>query len=319
MESFNAPFAALSGPSMGIWLIVVAVGVAVALLTLGLLGSAAVLLDPLRRRLGLLRDGDDGGEPGSVAQWLGRIGPLVQPRSESARVGLRERLVRAGFKSSDALTVMYAGKVLLVIGVVAAVLLVASGNPHPKLSVGLVTLFAAGAGYFGWLLPNVLLDHFENKRKRLLLEGLPDALDLLVSCTEAGLGFNAAVERVAEQMPMSNPELGLELQQVNAEIRAGVERSVALRNLADRTGVEDIRGLVALISHSMRFGTGIADTLRVYAEEFRDKRMQRAEEAAAKIGTKLILPMLVCIFPAFFVVAIGPAVINIAGVFGGLK
>jgi tight adherence protein C len=103
---------------------------------------------------------------------------------------------------------------------------------------------------------------------------------------------------------------------VNAEIRAGVDRPQALKNLADRTGLEDIRGLVALLTQTMRFGTSVADALRVYSEEFRDKRMQAAEEQAAKIGTKMIFPLVLCMFPAFFLVAIGPAVLRLIDVFG---
>ena len=111
------------------------------------------------------------------------------------------------------------------------------------------------------------------------------------------------------------PELAFELATVNAEIRMGVQREQALRNLAERTGLEDIRGLVGLLVQTMRFGTGIADTLRVYSEEFRDKRTQKAEEQAAKMGTKLVFPLVLCMFPIFFIVAIGPAVIRIIDAF----
>ena len=116
---------------------------------------------------------------------------------------------------------------------------------------------------------------------------------------------------MADELAVSQPELAAELALVNAEIRAGVDRVQALKNLGNRTGLEDIRGLVSLLAQTLRFGTSIADTLRVYAEEFRDKRMQRAEEQAAKIGTKLIFPLVVCIFPSFFLVAIGPAILGV--------
>jgi tight adherence protein C len=138
----------------------------------------------------------------------------------------------------------------------------------------------------------------------------------LVVCVESGLGLAPALQRVADELSVSHPELGTELTLVNAEIRAGVERTQALKNLADRTGLEDIRGLTALLVQTMRFGTSVGDALRVYAEEFRDKRMQAAEEQAAKIGTKMIFPLVLCLFPSFFLVAVGPAVLRLIAVFG---
>jgi tight adherence protein C len=135
-------------------------------------------------------------------------------------------------------------------------------------------------------------------------------------CVEAGLGLAPAMQRVADELSISHPKLGAELGLVNAEMRAGVERSEALKNLADRTGLPDIRGLVALLVQTMRFGTSVADALRVYSEEFRDKRMQAAEEQAAMIGTKMIFPLVLCLFPCFFLVAIGPAIVGVLAMFG---
>ena len=140
-------------------------------------------------------------------------------------------------------------------------------------------------------------------------------LDLLVVCVESGLGLAAALQRVSDELGVSHPELAYELATVNAEVRVGVPREQALKNLAERTGLEDIRGLVGLLVQTMRFGTGVADALRVYSEEFRDKRTQKAEEMAAKMGTKLIFPLVLCMFPMFFVVAVGPAVIRIMDAF----
>jgi len=168
-------------------------------------------------------------------------------------------------------------------------------------------LFASGIGL---LLPSIFLSHRVETRKRSLMNALPDALDLLVTCTEAGLGLNQALQRVANEIEVSHPLLAEELALVNAEIRAGVDRTEALKALASRTGLEEIRGLVSLMSQSMRFGTSIADTLRIYSEEYREKRMQRAEEQAAKIGTKLIFPLVFFLWPAFFIVAVAPAVLG---------
>ena len=146
--------------------------------------------------------------------------------------------------------------------------------------------------------------------------GFPDALDLLVVCVEAGLGLSTAIQRVAEEIAVSHPELADDMMLVTTEVRAGIDNVTALKNLAVRSGLEDIRGLVTLLSQSLRFGTSIADTLRVYSEEFRDKRMQAAEEQAAKIGTKLIFPLVTCLFPAFFVVTIGPAILKVLAAVG---
>jgi tight adherence protein C len=159
------------------------------------------------------------------------------------------------------------------------------------------------------------LDHQVAARQRAIRTGFPDALDLLVVCVESGLGMAPALQRVADELSVSHPALGEELALVNAEIRAGVERGVALKNLSDRTGLDDIRGLTALLVQTMRFGTSVAEALRVYSEEFRDKRTQAAEEQAAKIGTKMIFPLVLFLFPSFFLVAIGPAVIGLIDVF----
>jgi tight adherence protein C len=165
------------------------------------------------------------------------------------------------------------------------------------------------------LLPNFVLHKLTDKRIRALTNGFPDALDLLVVCVESGLGLAAAIQRVADELGVSHPELAFELALVNAEIRVGVQREQALKNLADRTGLEDIRGLVGLLVQTMRFGTGVADALRVYSEEFRDKRTQKAEEQAAKMGTKLVFPLVLFMFPIFFIVAVGPAVLRIIDAF----
>jgi tight adherence protein C len=160
-----------------------------------------------------------------------------------------------------------------------------------------------------------VLEKLVRKRMRALTNAFPDALDLLVVCVESGLGLSAAIQRVAEELEISHPDLSFELAMVNAEIRAGMPREQALRNLADRSGLEDIRGLVGLLVQTMRFGTGVADALRVYSEEFRDKRTQKAEEQAAKMGTKLVFPLVLFMFPIFFIVAVGPAVIRIIDAF----
>ena len=169
-----------------------------------------------------------------------------------------------------------------------------------------VFLFTSAAVIAGVVAPALVLERKVKRRQTRLRRGLPDALDLLVVCSEPGLGLKAGLQRVSDDIYVSHPELADEFSLVNAQTRVGVENVVALRDLADRTGLEDIGGLVSTLSQSMRFGTSLADTLRVYSEEMRDKRIQRAEEAAAKLSTKMLFPLVLCVFPSFFVVALGP-------------
>jgi tight adherence protein C len=301
----------LADPSRAGWVFAFAVGATFTLMVWAAALASAARSSPLRRRLDALSDGGPAAPQGRLSKLISRLRPYLSPKEETTRRGLQERLMQAGLRSGHALSNLYACKALLAIALPAALVAGAWLYPNPRMTAGAVLALIVLLGAAGWLLPNLYVRHRLNDRRHELLNALPDALDLLVACTEAGLGLNAAMERVAEQMPANNSELAMELQLVNAEIRAGVDRTIALRNLADRTGLEDIRGLVALITHSMRFGTGIAETLRVYAEEFRDRRMQRAEAAAAVVGTKLIFPLCFCIFPAFFVVATGPAIVGV--------
>jgi tight adherence protein C len=298
--------------------IISAIGLAAFLFALGVSFAAAWAFDPVRRRLaGFVPE--SGGGPGlgsRIAAVLAPVSRYVLPTKESEISEMGRRLYFAGFHSAAALSVFYGIKMGLAVALPAVWLLVSAALP--QVSTGQVTYVALLAAGIGLVLPNYVLDHLAEKHKTRLRNAFPDALDMLVVCVESGLGLSAALQRVSEELAVSHPELAGELAIVNAEMRAGVERETALRNFANRTGLEDVRGLVALMIQTLRFGTSIAEALRVYSEEFRDKRMQRAEEQAAKIGTKLIFPLVLCLFPGFFVVAIGPAVIRIIDVFSQL-
>jgi tight adherence protein C len=161
-------------------------------------------------------------------------------------------------------------------------------------------------GYIG---PSFTLDKLIAKRQKKIRRAFPDALDLLVVCSEAGLSLDAALQRVTSEISMSQPVLAEELEIVISETRAGIERHTALQRLVERTGVEDIKGLVAALSQSMRFGTSIVETLKDFSDDLRDKRTQAAEEVAAKIGVKLIFPLVLCLMPAFLLVTMAPAVL----------
>jgi tight adherence protein C len=163
----------------------------------------------------------------------------------------------------------------------------------------------------GYYLPNVLLGQAVMRRQRDIFESFPDALDMMTVCVEAGLGTEAAMVRVADDLQIKSPTLAEELRLVNLELRAGADRERALRNLALRTGVEEVDGFVSMINQAERFGTSIAASLRVHADMLRTVRRQRAEEAAAKIGLKLLFPLIFCIFPSLMVVLMGPAMIQI--------
>lgn len=287
-------------------------------LGVGLLVLGAV--DPIRRRI--VKDGSRPAvERGRTLVWINSaVGPVAKyivPSNEIEKNKMVEKLVHAGYRSPNALQNFYAMKIVLAI-VLPCIFLFAS-QWLPELTTLMESIYAISASAAGLLIPSMVLDRILEKRLKKLRNGFPDALDMLVVCVEAGLGLSQAIQRVADELAVSHPELAQELSLVNAEIRAGVDRVAALKNLAHRTGLGDIRGLVSLLVQTLRFGTSVAESLRVYSDEFRDKRMQRAEELAAKIGTKMIFPLIVFLFPGFFVVAVGPAVMGLISVFGNLK
>lgn len=273
--------------------------------------------DPIRRRLGDYTNDDTPEDRRrrlvTIDTLIGPVSQWVVPQSESERNSTIRRLTHAGFRAPNAMQTYFGIKFLLAVTLPVIVLLGSAWVPG--ISTMTIALAAFAAATAGVVLPSTALDRLVERRMRKLRNGFPDALDLLVVCVESGLGLSAAIQRVADEIGVSHPELASELSLVNAEVRAGVDRSLALRHLASRTGLEEIRGLVGLLVQTMRFGTSVADTLRVYSEEFRDRRMQKAEEQAAKIGTKLIFPLVLCLFPSFFTVAIGPAVLRLIYVF----
>ena len=320
MELLSA-IGAMPGLSYSV-LFIALTGAAVSCLGLALVGFFQSANDPLRRRLSTAVGQETGGietKPKKQRDFMRVINPVaryVLPQDGDERNRIRDRLIHAGFRSEKALPYFYGLKALLAL-VLPVVAFVAS-SWVPSWSIGAVFFMMFFAAFVGVTLPNIVLEKIKLNRLKKLRNGFPDALDLLVVCVEAGLGLGPAIDRVARDLDVSHPELAEELNLVNVEMRAGVERPAALKNLAARSGLDDIRGLVGLLVQTMRFGTSIADALRVYSEEFRDKRMQKAEEAAAKIGTKLIFPLVTCLFPSFFIVAVGPAALRMIVVFKAL-
>jgi tight adherence protein C len=228
---------------------------------------------------------------------LGKAAP--KPSREIGK--LKERLVYAGYRGGEALTVFFGIRLGLAI---LLFLLGSSVVPKSSLMIGL-----AGAA-FGYLLPSMALGRLAQRRQHRIRLSLPDALDLLVVSVEAGLGLDQAIQRVGEELSFAHPELSAELRMINLELRAGKGRADALRNLAERTGVDDLSSLAAMLIQTDKFGTSVARSLRVHSETLRTKRRQRAEETAAKTGVKMVFPLVFCIFPAIWVVTIGPAAIK---------
>jgi tight adherence protein C len=172
-------------------------------------------------------------------------------------------------------------------------------------------------GIVGYMLPGFWLSRQIEKRKKLIANGLPDALDLLIVCVEAGMGLDQGIAKAAEELAVSHPALAEELVVITTEIRAGKPRMEAFKNFAERTKVDDVRQLVSMLVQTDRFGTSIAQALRTQAEVSRTKRRQRAEERAQKLGVKLVFPLVFCLFPAMYVVTLGPAVIKFVRFFAG--
>jgi tight adherence protein C len=239
----------------------------------------------------------------------GVIESLGQRAEQGRDVGaLRLRLIQAGYPSARAVPLYLGTRIALplTLGLVGVVAFSASGMSLLMSGLVMVWLMA-----FGYIAPAMHVGMRRNKRMKEMQKALPDALDMLVVCVEAGLGLNQAIVRVSHEVERISPVLSEQLELVNLEIRAGTAREDALRNLGERTGLDDIRSLTAMLIQTDRFGTSIAQALRVQADTLRTKRRQRAEEAAAKTTIKLVFPLVLFIFPAMFVVILGPAIIQI--------
>jgi tight adherence protein C len=238
-----------------------------------------------------------------VRETLASVGTLVSSKTPSSRSQLM--MVRAGFRKAEVMQAINGLRLLLPIVFVA----IAFFSGLYRWNAFLVLAVAALIGY---MLPEVWLVARIRARQHRLRLAVPDGLDLLVICVEAGLGLDHALLRVSEELAITHPEFCDELQLVTAEMRLGKTRTDALRELARRTGLDDIKALVAMLVQTERFGTSIAQSLRVHSDDLRTKRRQRAEEMAAKISVKMVPVLVFFIFPALMIVVIGPAFIAIA-------
>jgi tight adherence protein C len=233
---------------------------------------------------------------------LARLSRLL-PKSPKDMSRLQRRLTRAGFVQRGAAFYFAAAELILPVLFGAAVLSLVSGTAG--------WLIAAFAAVLGYVAPGFYVDAQRKKRQKAIQNGLPDALDLLTVCVEAGSGLDQAISKASDELEIAHPALARELKLITTEIRAGKPRLEAFKNFAQRTGVEDVRGLVAMLAQTDRFGTSISQALRTHAETSRTKRRQRAEERAGKVGVKLVFPLALCLFPALYIVCFGPAAIRI--------
>ncbi len=284
---------------------------------LGALAYAMFSPGAMRQRLSGFSGKNEAGKLESGG-WVERAAKVAQPFSRLSvpeegweKSTLRTRFMNAGWRNPAAATLYFAAKsgLALLFPAVFALFVVGAEKVLPGQRLLFFLLLCAGFGYY---LPNVVLGRIAGRRQREIFETIPDALDLLTVCVEAGLSLERALIKVAGEIHIKSMTLAQELQLVLMEMRAGFTKEKALRNFALRSGVEDVDTLVAMLIQSERFGTSMGDSLRVHSDNLRSKRRLMAEESAARIGLKLLFPLIFCIFPTLLMVLLGPACIQIA-------
>jgi tight adherence protein C len=273
--------------------------------------AAWLLTDPqlLQRRLSTVAAGPAAGGTSrqslvgdSLPMAVRRVRSFV-PKSPKEMNRIERLMVSAGYHGpwpATMFAVVQFGLPVLMFGLVVW-----------QFGTGSALMFAVIAGLLGYFAPNLWLDRAINRRRKEIQNGLPDAIDLLIVCIESGSGVDQALNRVAEELAITYPALARELEMISAETRAGKPRLEAFKNFAARTKVDDVRSLVAMLVQTDRFGTSIGQALRTHAETSRTKRRQRAEEKAAKLAIKLLFPLVFCLFPAFYVIVLGPSMLGI--------
>ena len=249
-----------------------------------------------------------------ISNFLSFMGKHLVPEDSADYTRTRSKFLRAGLLKANVVAIFWGIKLLLTFSFPVCFLLavITFLKPIDANTNLIICLLLAFSGFY---LPDIWLLMRTSRRKNKILEGLPDALDLMVVCVETGMGLDATINRVAEEIGLGHKILSDEFKLMNLEIRAGKSREDALRDLATRTGIEDMNSLVTLLIQTDRFGTSVAQALRVYSDSVRTKRYQRAEEIAAKLPIKLILPLILLIFPSLFVVILGPAAVRIYRMF----
>jgi tight adherence protein C len=243
----------------------------------------------------------------AIHELIKRLGNFI-PQSPKDVTVMQRRLIRAGIRNENALKILYGAKAVCGISLPLLVALLVSTTAAETSNKIFGVLAAAAVGFFG---PNEYVRRLASKRQKEISKGLANALDLLVVCVESGLGLDQAILQVSQELKHAHPEISEEFGFVNLELKAGKRRVDALRNLAERTGVDDLKKLVAVLIQADRFGTGVAQSLRAHSDFMRVQARQIAEEKAAKLGVKLIFPIFFCILPSLFVVTVGPVAVKI--------
>jgi tight adherence protein C len=252
-----------------------------------------------------------------IASILRPFARLVKPAPGEELSRINQSLVHAGFRSENAVEILLGVKLLLPIIIIIGLWQIDAHLEKPlDLPPAIAVAFIGIA--FAFFLPNMWLGSKIQQRQQIIEDALPDSMDLLVTCVEAGLSLDAAMSRVAAELELVAPILAVEMKQTLLEIQAGVRRSDAFHRLSTRTGVEDLRTLSAMIIQTELFGTSVARALRVHAEGMRTKRMQRAEEKAAMVSVKMTVPLIMCILPSLFAVVLGPAIATISKRMAGM-
>jgi len=336
MGALDAGSAGLAGLPWLNWELMVALGcgllvvVAVAAALRAVLGKRRdEIVERIERTVAMGMGGGGTGETSGVVfepsgdGYVPLLARLLRPLSWLARPGksdelarLRANLIRAGFRGEHAMEI-FLGIKLGATPVVTGLFLFLNSLMNPPLEFPLdagIALIIAAVTFF---LPNLWLRSRTKERQKSLERALPDTMDLLVTCVEAGLGLDAAIARVSEEIGLAAPVLAQELNQASLEIQAGVTRADAFRRLAERTGVEDLKALSAMLIQTDMFGTSIAKALRVHSESMRIRRAQRAEEKAAMVSVKMTIPLILCILPSLVAVVMGPAIAMIVKSFSG--
>ena len=296
-------------------LAVVLVFATVALLIFGVISQRQAGSDPVAARLAEIKSSTEGAawwqtrrtmrRPG-WERLLARLAGFL-PNADGQE-SIKDGLTEAGFRGPNAVTTFLGAKILFAAGLPLLFFIVMATLRQP---IGNTLIWSVVLAVVGFYLPTLWLWQKAGERKTEVTHALPDALDLLVVCVEAGLGLNAAIVKVSQEIALASPVLSTELRQVNNEMKAGINRIDALRALAERTGVADVKSLVAVLVQTDRLGTSVAASLRAQSDSLRVKRRQRAEEAAHKVAVKLVFPLVLCIFPELLLVLLGPGFIAI--------
>jgi tight adherence protein C len=248
--------------------------------------------------------------PSAASKFFRKIGKHASPAQAADYSAARLPFLRAGIRGDNTIAVFWGVKIFLVIALPLAFMALRSSILH-TLNFQVTLALLVFCALLGFYLPDVYINRRSESRRAKILQALPDALDLMVICVEAGMGLDSAINKVAEEMRISCIELSDELQLMNFELRAGKQRTDALKNLALRTNLDEISSLTTLLVQTDKFGTSMADALRVYSDSYRTQRYQKAEEMAAKLPVKMVIPLIFFIFPSLFLVILGPAAINI--------